>query len=295
MGHGEVGLELERRAEFGLGLGQLALRRQGVAEVVVGPDVSGWSISAARYSASASAGLPWDSQGVAEDEVGLGVVGLELRPPRGPRRRRGPGRLRLVGPAVGLQAPAEAGQVPRSCRACGRPGRERWPRPRRRGPSRRAGGPGRAPSPAAGPAPPCSTAPPPRAAPASAVSRAPARAKLTQTSSGCRATARRSRPTAASRSPALSRAPPSSTAVAAGKLGRPRLVGQGLELRRLGLAVVGRQQGAEPVAVVVGVGGAGQLQRLPPRCRRPPGTRGARPTNGRGTRPARRPPPRAGA
>ena len=36
MGLGVVGLELQCRAEFGLGVGRLALVMQGIAEVVVG-------------------------------------------------------------------------------------------------------------------------------------------------------------------------------------------------------------------------------------------------------------------
>ena len=55
---------------------------------------SGWSRMAVRYSATASCQLPLARQGVAEVEVGLGVVGLE--PEGGAVFGDGLGQLALV-------------------------------------------------------------------------------------------------------------------------------------------------------------------------------------------------------
>ena len=59
MGIGVVGLEPDRRAVFGDRLVELALVRQGDAEVVVGFGVVGLEPDRLRYSAMASSSLPW--------------------------------------------------------------------------------------------------------------------------------------------------------------------------------------------------------------------------------------------
>ncbi len=115
MGVGVVGLEPDRLAVFGDGLG-LPLGGQGVAEVEVGLGEVGLEPDRLAVFGDGLVHLPLGTQGVAEVEVGAGVVGLE------PDRLAGGGdgpledRRRVGGPAALLQVIPQAAQVPRVLR-----------------------------------------------------------------------------------------------------------------------------------------------------------------------------------
>ena len=150
MGHGEVGLEPDRRAVFGVGLGQLPLVAQGDAEVVVGLGVvglepdrlavfgdglgqlplgaramprlmwaaakSGWSRIASRYSATASASFPWAVRARPRLWWAPASSGLSRIAARAAAIGPVEDRRRVGGPAVLLQVARQAGQVPRVVR-----------------------------------------------------------------------------------------------------------------------------------------------------------------------------------
>ena len=116
MGLGVVGLEPDRLAVFGDGLGHLPLGAAGRRRGWCGPRRGRAGAGSPRgIRRSASATFPWPAG------RGRGCSGPRRRragagSPRGRRRRPGRGSARLGGPAVLLQVPPQAAQVPRGLR-----------------------------------------------------------------------------------------------------------------------------------------------------------------------------------
>ena len=268
--HGVVGLELQGRAECDLGLGRPFLVLKDIPEVVVGRGVFGLELERGTVFGLGLRQLILVAEEIGDVEVGHGIVGVALQ--RGAGEGHGPGedRAGFFGAAVGLQTTAHAAQVPRIVATAfdqvaeGGDGLvaaahivEQVGQVVRR---LRPQGPGG------------------HQEPHDILAR-----DRRQACQGFRqgrnerevvGIARRGTAKQADRRLALAgslQGAGEQHRRRAGQLGRPRLAGQGLELRRMDPGVVRQQQDAEPVAVVVGVGGAGHLQRLAPRLRRPPG------------------------